>query len=522
MDQISLFYEKVIKLITGKMQEFDPFLNSWYISPYGINIMHLYSYLDYSELLDQGFQSSSGVFPSSSGFTPIDICLEMAYEDCLEVIYEQLSQLNPLKLWILESSLIRINLCPYYQVAKFYEFFLLKSTDSTLPRFYKSKRSLPIVASSKNLLADKYLFMYDDEWSLEGKEISFKQSFMRINMVPGSRDSILLARSIGETLNGELFNNEFFKVLINEKWRKVRVILYAQVVVYMMYLVLISIYGITRIYWLFLWAFSINILLILYEAIELVRNPIDYFRDKYNMCDLSRSFLTCFYFGRHYSGYEISMIEIVILVIITWFQAFSYFRLIDSTRYFINLLFAVVSDIIPFLVFLLTVTLGMSVIYNIVLDEGQGYFHFLKLSWELNIGGFDTSGYSYATYFIFFCNTLIVPIMLLNLLISIMSDTFDRVNNQLAWADAKELITMVIEAENIMFWNKNKNHKEFLHFCYKKTRDGKNEQNDIKLRTKVSKLQEQNLMIFEEIKGIKGEVKGMNEKLDEIFRFIKK
>jgi hypothetical protein len=336
-------------------------------------------------------------------------------------------------------------------------------------------------------------------------------------MVPGSKDSILLARSIGETTNGDLFNSDFFRTLLDEKWKRVKLILYCQAFVYMSYLATISAYGITKITWLFILSFAINLLLIIYECIELFASPIDYFRDKYNWVDVTRAFLSCYYFGKVYLGYPLNREEITILVIITWFKAISYFRLIESTRYFINLLFAICADSIPFLAFLLTVTFAMSILYTILLDSGEGYYYFLKKTWELNLGDFDTGDYGYFMYAVFFCHTLVNPIILLNLLISIMGDTYEKVNSQLAWADGKELITMIIEGENIMFWNRNQNYKEYLHYCVRKLRGVNNDQGMKKLRGKVQQIHSQNDKI---LAAIDQGMKNLNQRLDGFFEIV--
>lgn len=513
LKNISTFYDKIIKLIKGKLPNHESVLNNWYISPFGANIIHLYAYLDNPQHIEQALDDKVGFFPTKSGGTPLDIALDLVYEDCLDLLLERFQDFDPLLLWVLESSLIRLNLCPYFEVFKFYELFMLKSIDKTLPKFYKSNRELPIIVTTSQILAENENFMTKEEISLEGTEIMFKQTFMRVNMVPGSRDSILLARSIGETTNGDLFTTEFFKTLLEEKWKRIRLILYCQAFVYMFYLAMISLFGIFKLHWLFLMAFSINILLIAYELIQLITSPVDYFRDKYNWNDLARSFTNCYYFGKIYLGYPLNREEVAILIILTWFKALSYFRLFESTRYFINLLFAVCADIIPFLSFLLTVTIAMSIIYTVLLNSGEGYYHFLKLTWEVNIGNFDTSDFGYFMYCVFFLHTIVIAIMLLNLLISIMSDTFEKVNSQLAWADGKELITMIIEGENFMFWNRSLNYKEFVHCCVRKLRGINRDQGFDRLRMKVKQIQEQNNEILHKIdEGMKN----INQRLDKL------
>jgi len=45
---------------------------------------------------------------------------------------------------------------------------------------------------------------------------------------------------------------------------------------------------------------------------------------------------------------------------------------------------------------------------------------------------------------------------MLNLLIAIMSDTFDRVMNNIVHQDAVEMNQLILESEVLMFWNRHK------------------------------------------------------------------
>ena len=58
-----------------------------------------------------------------------------------------------------------------------------------------------------------------------------------------------------------------------------------------------------------------------------------------------------------------------------------------------------------------------------------------------------------------------MPLVMLNLLIAIMSDTFERVSNSMAEADGKELNSMILEQELMLFWNRNEKKKEHLHWA---------------------------------------------------------
>ena len=117
-------------------------------------------------------------------------------------------------------------------------------------------------------------------------------------------------------------------------------------------------------------------------------------------------------------------------------------------------------------------TIAFSLIFARLQYEDNTYSNFIRASWEVNLGSFSTAGYGQILYLSFFLYGLINPTILLNLLISIMSSTFDRVNTNVIVADSKELASMILEAELIYFWNRDKKSKEYLHVCAAKDLDG--------------------------------------------------
>jgi hypothetical protein len=56
--------------------------------------------------------------------------------------------------------------------------------------------------------------------------------------------------------------------------------------------------------------------------------------------------------------------------------------------------------------------------------------------------------------------------VMLNLIIAIMGDTYDRVQAGMEVADAKELTLLIIEIESIMFWQRINREAKYLHYCY--------------------------------------------------------
>ena len=49
-----------------------------------------------------------------------------------------------------------------------------------------------------------------------------------------------------------------------------------------------------------------------------------------------------------------------------------------------------------------------------------------------------------------------MPLIMLNLLIAIMSDTYERVTNTMQEAEYRELNYLILEQENYLFWRRSK------------------------------------------------------------------
>ena len=86
-----------------------------------------------------------------------------------------------------------------------------------------------------------------------------------------------------------------------------------------------------------------------------------------------------------------------------------------------------------------------------------------KTMYRMIFGDFDVDGYTDIEWFFFFLSTFLIPLVLMNLLISIMGDTFGRVLEGKVPADYKEKVGLVLEFENLLFWRRNKVSMNYLH-----------------------------------------------------------
>jgi hypothetical protein len=61
---------------------------------------------------------------------------------------------------------------------------------------------------------------------------------------------------------------------------------------------------------------------------------------------------------------------------------------------------------------------------------------------------------------------MFLPLIMLNMLIAIMSDTYARVMSEIVPSDFFELNQMIVEVEKLFFWRRQQGKPQFLHFAY--------------------------------------------------------
>ena len=507
IDKLYNFYQYVGKVIAGKIDTYESFPNTWIIEPFHINMMHIYAYYNKIEYLEQCMSEGTGFILSRSKFSPLDICLELNMSQGIDFYISQIKKLsksNHLFICILENSINRICNNDYTHTSKLIDIFFTKSIDTTLTKYHHTYKHLPIISLNRSLFIAPKSFMKIEEFTSEGTNIYFQQTYFKFNMVPGSQESINFIKSIISTKNENIFNTEFIQIILYEKWKRISIVLYIQAFVYITYLALLSAYSSLSDGNVLMACFVLNIILILYEFGQMITGGIDYWEDLWNYIDLIRSALMTLMFLQDLLefGYYMDFLVAVVLFF-SWIRGISYFRISDSTRYYINLIYAVIIDVFPFLTIVFYSTLAFSLIFGRLLP-GRTYFSVAKNSWEINVGGFNTDGYDSLMYLAFFLYTVINPIIMLNLLISVMSDTFKRVNSQSIIADNRELAGMILEAELILLWKRKDNHRDYLHLCKGKeiSKVGKLEPLGA-MKKKISILTKNQEVLSKEIKEIK-------------------
>ena len=87
----------------------------------------------------------------------------------------------------------------------------------------------------------------------------------------------------------------------------------------------------------------------------------------------------------------------------------------------------------------------------------------LQNSWLVGFGVWDTANFTTLEWTYFFIFTILIPLVFFNLLIAIVSDTFDRVWQNKGASDYKELASLILEVENLLIFKRKVKERGFLH-----------------------------------------------------------
>ena len=193
------------------------------------------------------------------------------------------------------------------------------------------------------------------------------------------------------------------------------------------------------------------------ETIEIVKKKWLYLADFWNIFDILRFIFTFAYFVVVIEQSASQTTKTVLLVLLSLCQsvkAFQIFSLFKSTRVQLRIVIEIVKDMVPFMLFVFATTLTVSILYTSATPEqsltDRTFTDFLMHVYRLDFGDFDPDSYSSLEIAIFILAVVIVPLVLLNMLIAIMGDSFDRVMEDKERRDYQEMVGLVYRYEAIV------------------------------------------------------------------------
>lgn len=515
-------FQTYMNSILDKSQDSVPAITGWLIEPAHVNLLHIFSYMNLYDIINESllneYSPSIPLIKSRDGFSPLTIAAKMNFIECINSIIKSLIKrlkkrgddeiISQLLFGILEDDLVSLNLSGYKYLHKLYKYIYITDTSAYLPNCCSKSIDLPIyIRNHEFYMSGQNFGVYDDEDSGKMKSIIFRKSLVRLNFEMGSAESLDFMSSLTNCGNSEVFQTEFICIILKQKWKSIRWIFFIQAFLYIWYLIFLSLYTSydeTRTKTFLVSPFILSLILYLYEITFIIIESYNYFKDPWNIIDTIRSWTMIVYSILVWSNYfnisldknEKERYMLAVLLGISWLRGITYFRIIKSTRYLVNLLFQVFIDIVPFLSILFYSILAFALAFRaFVEDTNEDFFNHLTDSYMIIIGNWDNPETVNFYSLILLLATLLNPIISLNLLISILSNTFSQVQESQVVADSQELMTMIVEAETLMFWKRNLSSKLYFQ-TMERDYDLEEETNRIeavvkKLKTKVMRISDE-------------------------------
>lgn len=469
-------YKYLYKLVIEKKEvEYDPNMDWVFVAPYNLPMSSIYSYYGYINHLKKSLKSHFCIIRDNYGFSPLSAALESKNMASLDILIKSIVTalaVNKFVATLVQDQMVALNLVSPPSLHLLYQALWRSPTNVKLAQFTNLTTDLPIVSLNTSINIKQDNFFIRDENSPVGDPSEYKESLIPLEFTLGSEKSLDFLNSLDKCENEEIFKTPLIREVLLYKWNKAKYYVVFQTLIYLIYMVLLSLItcGVNN-YPLIISLLATNGLLFGFELMQMIITAGEYWTELWNYIDLLRSSLCFLYvyglwFVAEKDAYTLACLSL--LTLFSWVRGISYFRLFKGTRYFINLLFAVFQDMGSFLVLLVYCTMSF-VFIRMIYDPENGFADHLHDSFVLNFG--DIGGEASKDPIEWIVITLMMminPIIMLNLLISILSDTYSRVQTNSAIADMKELNDMIVEVEQTMFWNKSINDPRYLTKCYAK------------------------------------------------------
>ena len=226
--------------------------------------------------------------------------------------------------------------------------------------------------------------------------------------------------------------------------------------------------------------FSFGIVTIAFEIYKMALTYTIYFKLYWNYFDVLIGILTVIY---AYIKQDIiysydNMMDypkyadwvLAVLSFILWIRLISYLRIFSQTRSLIRLIVQIFNDMKAFASVMILAICGFSISFDILsyrdVKEDDTIITSFTHIYRIGFADFKTTDYDIARYVLWLMCSIFLSLIMINMLIAIMSDTYEKIVNAQETSDGQELLDIIYGVENLMFWKRKMGEKNHLHWAY--------------------------------------------------------
>lgn len=514
-----------------------------YLPPLRVNLAHVYSYTGQHKLLKKCLTNGAILTVDNNGHSPLYYALERNIQNCVDAILEFMIKLaeDDIDLFIKYcwsfrddyKNLLR-NVSIY--LPEFLENLLYVDKKANLPKFGIPLRKLPFVAynESDQINPNSFIITNTNDQTRE-INVEFLLLPFKIDCESGSKGSLELLNNIYTSRNKLIYRTELIQMLIRSRWNKflpyiitLTIMTWADIVLMLILLVedyksisAMALFGI------------VNIILFLYEVVQVIATGIRSYMSFWNFIDFVRTIISLLWIFIVASTSKPYYNEIgYIMVIFNFLRGLSGFRAFDSTRFYVRLIIRAIIEVIPFILIFFYTTLFFGSLYWASGGEFRtdSFYGLWQVPFELNMGNFSNETSPNLSFLSFMFGSVINVIIILNLLISILGDSYDKFQSEAIEIGAQEMTELIIEIETMMFWKRNTGEKKYINICSKTKFEGLSDEWEGKLKAISNMMIKNNYqarvssdMLNKKIDSIEEKLKivePLNKKLDGIDKIV--
>ena len=210
----------------------------------------------------------------------------------------------------------------------------------------------------------------------------------------------------------------------------------------------------------------VNVLLFTWELVQMIVDPSDYLQDYWNYLDIIRNLASVIWIITELCGWS-SVYFTWTVALINFLRGITVFRLFDGTRFYIELIIRSLNDIKYFFMMFAYSTVTFGCLLMISREQGMSFGAVWQESYDLNFGNYDDpgSGIFFLKYIAYFGATIINVVLMLNLLISILGDSYERFQLEQGVVDIKEKARISLELQSMMFWANKNSPLKYMRLC---------------------------------------------------------
>jgi hypothetical protein len=445
------------------------------LGPLRVNAVHICCYFSLFKSLKQALNLECPIFQSINGESPFKVPLEKNSRKCADILLEYLIKLKELNdprlpryIEVITSDIPNILKTGSNYLPDFLEILFSEFKDKCLPSYAVPKSVPPIQIQSPAfyMLAENFINTNTQQQSGQEQLLRYVRSLFKWRFENGSNSSLEILKAIRDSPTREIYRTSIIGTIIRRKWESLWTAVVLFTLLYWAVLICLTIIvfqsddsiGIQVIFLL------LNIFFFGYEAVQFVAQGKTYLTEYWNYLDIMRTCVCIVWVLMNMKDRKETLLTWFV-VITCFIRGLTYFRAFAKTRFYVRMILDTAKKTVAFLVVLLYSTLAFCVLYSASDDNYETFEDAWHESFELDMGGFDTSTYSDLKKACFHLASIINCILMLNLLIAILGDAFESFLQKANEADLTEMLDLIIELEYLMIWKRDKGIEVYLQKC---------------------------------------------------------